>query len=530
MRFVRVPLPDPHWAVSGSGSMSADGSRLAFSVGQQPANVHPSDGVRIYDARAHELRFLRPAHGAIISGDGAYLYFAGRGRRAPLSYYERLGLDSGARRHLPADVNTPPFGFFNGVIDHAGERLVFLLFTPGRGFDPDVQTAHIYEFADESIRRVPGALPHYIHEVALSRDGTTVAFTSADALDPTAPPPNEYLQAFIYRVGDDAVRQVTGREDMGGAFQPRLSADGRILSYRGNLESDLHVVDVETGKELYHFDPGVLGEYYLSDDGNVLAFTSTADLDPTVGNPGHWNQLFRLDRRTGGIEQLTDVASTFGFFGAMDAAARTFFFGIGGEIEVDGLRLLLPGARVVERREPNRKPAIVAPASVSGREGAPIYIPLAASDPDSDPLTFFAELDTSPELSILRMAPYLPDITDADGDGQAELTLYPNFGHAGHHRLHVAVFDGGGGAAAQAVDLYIAEVAAAEIDLNCDHRFDAADAGIVTHFIYNDFLGNAPFGRQCRDADRNDDGIVSAADLTALLRLYAPAAPDAAEG
>lgn len=56
-----------------------------------------------------------------------------------------------------------------------------------------------------------------------------------------------------------------------------------------------------------------------------------------------------------------------------------------------------------------------------------------------------------------------------------------------------------------------------------------ATSGVSSH-VYSRRIAQHPLGRQCRSTNRNGDGITSAADLTALLRLYAPAAPAEAGG
>jgi hypothetical protein len=513
-RFVRIPVPEPYSVGSYSASSSADGTRLAFATSGS-LNVVETGGAWLYDVKAHQLRVIRGGVAPLISGNGRFLYYYDFDAFVSTPDFWREDLTTGRRQSLRSQVDIPQFGVYKGIIDDAGERIAFLRYFSS------ATTANLFEFATDSTRRISlGPLPHEVTEVALSRDGQTAAFVSANALDPSVST-NGLLQVFIYDDRTQAIRQLTGRDDDGGAYAVRLSADGRTVSYMPT-ESAITVLEVPSGAVLYELDVGpddLIGDYYLSGDSNVLAFTSTADLDPAVGNPEYWSQLFRFDRRTGRAEQITDVTSQVGYFETMDTAARMFFLGIGGDVEIDGMTVRLHAVRVVERREPNRRPSIGAPALVTGREGAELRVPLTAADPDSDPLTFFAELEAwSGGNSLVDLGGYLADVIDADRDGMTELILRPGFDQAGRHRLQVAVFDGGGGAAARLVELDIADVAFPQVDLNCDHRFDAADVNVVANWVFNTYY----LGRQCLPSDANGDGVTTAADLTALLQLFRP--------
>jgi len=465
----------------------------------------------------------------LIDSEPANILLSGDGRRAlrffvygPAGYRneirdvatgEIVGL-------LPLEVNGPCTGCFRAVVtDYTGDRLVFIR---------DGDGVSLWE-RGVGIRRItalpqPGRQGPF--EAALSRDGMMVAFYSDSDFDPSVTTGGR-SQVFVYDTRTDVLRQLTGRESEGGGYQPRLSADGTRLSYRPESSaSEIWVVDTASGSVLHHIDVGTedeIGDYLFSDDGNVLAFMTTADLDPDVGNPERWSQLFRADLAVGLIEQVTDVRGDglSGWFLSMDGSANTFYLALGGVMEIDDVSIFLGGTRFVRRREPNVAPTLEAPSSVSGSAGSVVRFVVSAADSDRDPLIFSVGLESvlTFGLEAWQLGVGIEDVLDSDGDGQTAITVRPGFGHVGHHRLQVAVFDGVGGAAARVVDLYVADAGPPEIDINCDHRFDAEDLLIVAAGIFGPIDGRIS---HCMPIDTDGDGTTNAADLTTLLRMFGP--------
>lgn len=537
-KFGLTPLPLVHGRGTVWVVMDRLGQRVLYSVTGRPESdpvlhnldVPPAD--YLYDIRKNELRVVRrSSSGTVaISGNGLRGFRFGVPSTFDLLFRRNEVIDLEAWISvglLPTLIDGPCTGCYSaGVVDDTGDRYVYKRnFGAVTLWERGVGIRHV------SPQPQPGRRP--VVEPVLSRDGKVVAFISDSEFDPTATTGGT-SQIYIYDVSIGELRQLTGRDGEGyGGARLRLSADGSRVSHQPT-DRLIEVLDTIGGEVVHRFEVAEqfeFGDIHLSDDGNVLAFMTAADLDPRVGNPRLWSQLFRADLSTGEIDQVTQVHGPAGWFMGMDGEAKTFVLVVGGLVEIDGVQMHAGSGSIYRERRPgNRPPVLTAPETVYAVPGEVTRFSVSASDPDGDPLSFYAELESA-ETTFLGWAFHLgmeiEDIVDADGDGQTAISLRPGFDHDGYHRLKVAVFDGVGGAALRVVDLHVAYAGPAELDMNCDHRFDAADLHILALDIFTPMPVNVQYQRKCNlpPTDTNGDGVTSAADVVGLALMYDPPSP-----
>jgi hypothetical protein len=153
------------------------------------------------------------------------------------------------------------------------------------------------------------------------------------------------------------------------------------------------------------------------------------------------------------------------------------------------------GVRAVPIAAENRAPALSTPAALRVAIGDAVNIPISASDPDGDPIAYFAELDATASVP--------PDAdlaaTDSSPPAMRFSWAYPGLSDVGEHVLRVGVFDGRGSAQVNEIGISI-----------CRSIYQPHDVDGVIAALF----GSQPV--ECGPGDINHDGAVSAADLIAL--------------
>jgi Tol biopolymer transport system component len=165
---------------------------------------------------------------------------------------------------------------------------------PGHGLH-----VFLYNVATGAFTQVaPGAKPF------LSADGKEVGFYSTADLAP-GQNPNHYNQVFLYQVTTGLVTQVTHTGFL-SVLDPILSADGTKLAYVTNGQDKLFLYDVASGSTVPIIPDGIYTAPggALSADGTELAFGSNADL-VTGQNTTHKFQIFLYNTLTQVYTQVT---------------------------------------------------------------------------------------------------------------------------------------------------------------------------------------------------------------------------------
>ena len=302
-----------------------------------------------------------------------------------------------------------------------------------------------------------------------------------------------------------------------------MDAKGREGSndrQRANL--GLYLIDVDADTSRLLLDQPAIGDPYggtvahISGDGTKLVFNAVTELDPTVGDEDLGGEVYVLDIETGGITQVTDRSSRFGSAGieAVDGTADTIIldpFGTLNDVDLSPLE----SRAVLRRRESNRPPQLSVPGIVHIPEGQRTAIPLTATDPDGDPITFYAE--RVPPFVIGGFNSRLADLASSElvdhGDGTAEVAFTPRYTDAGEYPLRLAAFDDEGGVDVADVTLIIDDTQK-EGDANCDGTIGADDVDALIHALFDP--GQVA---TCPTSDADGDGSVRANDLMGLIEL-----------
>ena len=360
----------------------------------------------------------------------------------------------------------------------------------------------------------PTCRPFTVGRPRLSADGNTVAFFTTH---PLGGPPGCNL--YDWRRGDTQPRVVQAFGDGGPVHQPTMDDLGRRVAALfppepsdagGPLRAG--VVELDDGATtLLDTDGIAVLDAVLSGDGAAVTVSSCGDLDPRVGNPDFSLELFRIALIDGRITQLTDTRG-----GPQDCTQRGDE-PLSPQVSADGainsfrpggfgaLRCGNPGVqrdahtglafgqvRAVPIDPDNAPPALSGPDRVVAVIGSSVRVDVEATDPDGDPVVFFADFDDTGEL------PHAARFSQAlDVEPRAAIFVWDALrpGNVGLHALRIGAFDGRGG----------------------DDVLDVRIA--VCRFVAEDGIGDvvtAIFGSQpadCGTGDVNGDGIASAADL-----------------
>jgi hypothetical protein len=504
-------------AIDAAGDLIAIGGKV-LSNSDILEILHRSSGTW----RQLEVR-LGSTAGQKLSRDGRRFYFWSS---APA--VGRADLSSGFVQIMLIGATQ----FFS--VDRTGRRVAFQRQTTGAETPAGTYQFFLYDELTEETRQLTAA-PDAIQLTATSdmcprlfgttplitADGGTVVFLTASTLGLVPEDPAAGCHVFAYDVERAALRHVTGVPRHLVLDSPYLSDDGRWLSFAFIDVSDrprvsAGLLDMTTGAlldpvgevELAGFDSAIAG------DGNVLVLTSQADLDPRVGNPDHSMEFFAYDLASQEFEQVSETtggivpSSGSGcppFEPAANHDASVIVFGfnflsgsscrLAGPQRDEANGLMLGRVRAVRKR-PGNRPVVFQPATRARvRAGTEVRLDFSATDPDGDPITFFAQVvggtDVPPGSSI-----------EDHHNGTATFQWPTKLEHAGLYELRVAAFDEGGGEVFHDVTIAV-----------CSEVADDASAPAVIMGIFS------PLAGACTAADRNGDQRVTAADLVRAAAL-----------
>lgn len=526
--YTVVPLePGNHWQSAGDfDAVAGVGWPIVFGGDpREPARLRVLDEPGV-PPRTIEL----PLAGTTteqISEDGRWLFFNHATGLA------RIDLRSGASAVLV--VGGPRHGQWG--MDRTGSALAYLGAVNGSSdgqalFLLDVEANALRRVTDPSVRLdgTPCTGTYGVRPL-LSDDGSVLIYVAA-APSPTSQPTATQCEVWMYDVAAAEARVVTTLPD-GRVAGPALDAAAQYYTFTlirllpsGDRRSDPVLVDLRsdslieslTGDERHSsFDA------LISGDGRRVVLSSMADLDSSVGNTDHNMETFIYDIRNREFTQVTNTS------GGIEPGVPGPCSGYSPEVARDGMvivwtfgstelseecvfrqphrhrstGLYYRFARTVRKR-PGNRPAVLTglPATIAARPEQMLELRAAATDPDGDPITFFAQ-----EVSTLDV-PRGAEIED-HYDGRATLRWRPRLEQAGEYTVRFVAFDEGGGETQQDV---LIRVGGAGGDDRCIG--DCDDDGLVDiSELVTAVEAGLRGGDDCAAADGNGDGQVTVDEL-----------------
>ncbi len=459
-----------------------------------------------------------------LSGDGSRFFFLGTfDRQLGLGFTE---ITTGDTRFI-----MPQAGAYSSI-DFSGNRGAVQAKDPS---NPDPLSKQYYSFDVETgaVLRITDAPDSIITEGAIcpsttatrpliTGDGKRIFVITESGLGIAVRRPGS-CNVFEYTIDTQTWRLVKELSpQITHVFGPALSANGEWLSFTtvrlGTAGTDQGFPTLLNTDSAELFDPvgppsdyGVFDAVITREAGSVVVSTR-ADLDPNVGNEDHNLELFLYDRTQGTYEQITD---TVGGVGSASTGCPPYFPIVSqdGSVAVFGLPifsvegcsldgpqivretgLIMGAVRAVRKRPANRSPIWSPPRTIRVRAGEAIELTLSASDPDGDPLSFFAQSLSSGDIPVGAEF-------DDNHDGTAKFVWHTTTNEIGTTSIRAAVFDEGGG-------LQIA-------DLSVAICTEVVEDSSVIGVLRGIFEADPP--PICRSADLNGDGRITAADLLALI-------------
>jgi Tol biopolymer transport system component len=236
-------------------------------------------------------------------------------------------------------TNSTHGSFLSPSISGSGTRVVFRSFIsgiPSSGglFVLDVLTNTVTQLDSD-----PGFPPNLFVDI----DDTGTLIASASRANPTGENADGNLEIFVFDTTMGTVTQITHTTGDGPATAaPSTSGDGTRIAFSfaadltgenpdGNVE--LFVFDLPTGSvtQATHTSAGFSSFPAISNDGNQIAFESTADM--TGGNPDGNSEIFFIDTRTGSVTQVTRTTGAFNAGASLSGdGTRLAFFSNGNLI------------------------------------------------------------------------------------------------------------------------------------------------------------------------------------------------------
>jgi Tol biopolymer transport system component len=159
----------------------------------------------------------------------------------------------------------------------------------------------------------------FVNSPAMSADGTRIAFLSN--LDLAGQNADGNQEVFLYTAATGAFTQLTNTTGFSFTSAPTISGDGGWVAFTTN--ADLTGANADGNAELFRYNTatGILtqltnttgGSLFsnqtptISGDGSRIAFTSTCDLVPAVGNSDGNAELFLWNSGTGTFTQATNT-------------------------------------------------------------------------------------------------------------------------------------------------------------------------------------------------------------------------------
>lgn len=477
--------------------------------------------------------------GATITGDGRKLFAVG-GFPVAGGFGFGIGsinLNNGTVNALEAAALSPRFS-----VSRTGRWIAYTGAPPGAAADASAQI--LLRDTEEGVTRqlttsLAAGSETPCNATApfapqMSADGTVVVFVAPAPID--ADPPTAYgtCRVWLHSIATGTTRSVREIPHLQGVIFPAaVDAVGRQLSFtltrrdaNGRPVSGAALLDLHSGvlrESLTDDDAYQTFDAVVTRDGKRVLLSSMSDLDPRVGNGDHNIELFLYDIAEEHFTQVTNtvggiepgVAGTCtGYRPAVSASgdiALLVFYGTdAGETCIfdrperhHSTGLYYRFARTVRKRLGNRPAELSGlPAIVAVRPEQMLELRAAATDPDGDPITFFAQ-----EVSTLDV-PRGAEIED-HYDGRATLRWRPRVEQAGKYTVRFVAFDEGGGETQQDV---LIRVGGAGGDDGCIG--DCDDDGLVgISELVTAVEAGLRGGDDCAAADGNGDGQVTVDEL-----------------
>jgi Tol biopolymer transport system component len=410
--------------------------------------------------------------GVKLSSDGSRLYSRESFLQPGNLYTSGLGffdVESGQSTLVASEGST------RYSLDASGRRLVYQGLSPDRTlqyFLYDETSGETRQLTDDPraviLSGSSTVCPRPLGTTPLiSGDGSTVVVITGATLGLVPDDETIGCRVFSYDAEERTWRHVASVPRSRSVDIPALSTDGRWLSFaisrelangirRGfpglmNLDSgELRDPVVDVG-EWTSFDSVITG------DARGVVISTQADVDPRVGNADHNMELFYYDLETETFTQITETTGGIGRTPGGCESYRPYVSNDGSVLTFEGfqrfsleqckldgpqrnqgdgfwLRLI----RAVRIRPGNRGPVFDRPEDQRIAAGDTLTLNLSATDPDGDPISFFAQVKGGFDV------PPGSEITDHH-DGTATFRWPTRPENAGDWVLRVAAFDEGGG-------------------------------------------------------------------------------------
>lgn len=530
--YSAIPL-DPTAAAGGLGSGSAvDGQGDLIAYGGTTV-----DDLLFLDrqsgARSMARIFLAFGVSQQLSATGTFFFFVGWHPGSGIRI-TRLNVSAASEDLGPASA---PHLF---RADRSGDRLAFMQRPQGPGTPPQY---FLYDFASGQSRQLTDApdaidinpeVPRCVQTLGatpvITADGSEVVVITPSTLGLADQPWVEgACNVMAYSAEQQLWRRVTTLSPTFVVDFPTIDDTGRLLSFvatepfgEGGRRTTPQLLSVETG-ELVELPASLYAEAgfdsVITRDGRTLIVSSRADLDPLGGNADRNMEIFRLDLSTMTFEQVTFSTGGIGHLPggcpgfdpsrSDDGSVLVFATPIlsispcqlDGPTRDECTGMVLGRVRTVPRRPGNQPPVLTWSGATTVAVEGDLRLTLRGSDPDGDPLTFWAQ--------PVRDATFLPEGSDLRQDASDRATLHwqPSASQRGPLDLRLALFDEGG--AAVTTDVRVM-VCGAVFDDSCRSAAVAAIFGFPTG--------------ACADANR--DGTSSAADLISVGQHAHTCVPD----
>jgi Bacterial Ig domain/EF hand len=529
--YTTIPLEAGSLERTALDFISVDGSGAVVARGESPPHeivffVSTGDIERVHGA---DLQTGGPK----LSSDGRWFLFSGSfGTGVGLNIFDReklvfeqisatnsidFSVDSEARQIAFQSDHESPRGQYMLADRVSGDTLQLT----------DDPQAIVLSNGPDDCPYSTGTIP------TINDAGTRVAIATRATLGLVAADSAVGCHIVVYEIEPQQFRYVTGLPKALTFSRPAISANGRWLSFgtsrpigNGFRRYTAALLDLDTGAltESILGPPGERDQTFesiMTADASHIVLTSNADLDPDVGNADQNMELFILDRATGGVRQVTD---TTGGIGPGSGTCRFPSFDVNSDGSVIAVlypsaeelpcRFLAPprhrstglyyrATRIVKKRPGNQGPLWDPPAEVAVDAGRTLTVDFAATDPDGDRLTFFAQ--AAGDIDLPRGASF-----EDHRDGTARFVWPTRVEQAGAYQVRFAVFDEGGGERVQDVTIVIRPRGGAPCAADCNGDGQVTVDELVTGV--RAALGQAAVD-VCPPADVDGDGAVTVEEL-----------------
>ena len=519
-----IPMREGNLSVTQFGTFFGNGSGDQLFIG---TDTDALERVERKTGRRSTVDIdLGASNGVALSSDSSILYYKGSFVTGGGTYKLGIGyqiLNSGelgfVRKRTDAvfSVNDDGTRMAYTAADDAVESLQYFLYDRVSG--ESTQLTNWPDAVDPGSRR-PCTDPETARP-RISGDGQTVALLTSSTLGLVPPEPGDPCRLFVYSAEESEWRLAHTFSPSVKLFVPGLTADAGFISFiliealpdgsrrGGPAGFDLRsgeLVDplVDVGKNT-SFDASVTRM------GNGVVFSSTADMDPRVGNADRNLELFFFDRETGDVEQITETTGGVGIpsngcfsyepYVNNDGSVELFGF---NRLSVEGCQLVgiqreeatgfaYRMVRAVRKREGNSLAEFAPIADLRVAAGETLRLDLAASDPDGDPISFFVQPKGESDVPKGSVV-----VDNHDGTGSFEWAT--RLEDAGEYEFRVGAFDEGGGVVLRDFTISVLPSAAPTPTLADPAQPGGGDAA-------------------CCGGDCDSDGLVTVAELIGMVRM-----------